>query len=66
MAANKKDYKPVFFQTPKDAIVDVYAIKGEVIYKTTMTHAESLLIKRKRGWFYRFFQKDFSDMKPTQ
>lgn len=63
--AEKTKYKPAIFQTPKDAEVDVFAIKGEKIFKSTMQYQEALKIQKKPGFFYRIFQSGFSDMKAT-
>jgi hypothetical protein len=48
---------------PPDTEIELICIKGDKVIKTIMPYKEALLINKKSGWIYKFYQIGFSQFK---
>jgi len=46
-----------------DTEIEVICIKGDKVIKTIMPYKKALLINKKSGWIYKFYQIGFSQFK---
>jgi len=48
---------------PPDTEIEVICIKVDKVIKTIMPYKKALLINKKSGWIYKFYQIGFSQFK---
>ena len=53
------------FELPDYTEIEVVSVKGKQAIKKIIKLNERHAIKRKKGWKYYFFQKDYSQFKTT-
>lgn len=52
--------KKVSEQLPLDTVIEVVAVRNDEVFKKQITYREALEMKRKKGFYYRFYQLGFS------
>lgn len=57
----KKEQKD--YQLPLNTIIEVVCTKGDKVIKNTMTYAEALELKTKKGWICKNYQVGFCSLK---